>query len=90
MAWRSGKQLNELPAEMRLRTLSEGYAVQDDLIARLGERSVGWKLGFGSSQAMRRAGIERPLAGRILKSHFHRSCDIVQLPNRAQILSQCV
>lgn len=32
-AWRSGKQLNELPAEIRPRTLCDGYAVQDDLIA---------------------------------------------------------
>jgi len=84
-AWRSGKQLNELPAEMRPRTLSEGYAVQDDLIARLGERSVGWKLGLGSQQAMRKAGIESPLAGRILKSHLHHSGDVVQLPNRAPV-----
>lgn len=84
-AWCSGKQLSELPAEMRPRTLSEGYAVQDDLIARLGERSVGWKLGLGSPQAMRRAGIERPLAGRILRSHLHRSGDIVLLPNRAPV-----
>lgn len=84
-AWRSGNQLNELPAEMRPRTLSEGYAVQDDLIARLGERAVGWKLGLGSPQAMRKAGIERPLAGRILRSHLHRSGDIVQLPNRAPV-----
>jgi 2-keto-4-pentenoate hydratase len=84
-AWRSGKQLNELPAEIRPRTLSEGYAVQDDLIARLGETPVGWKLGLGSPQAMRKAGIDRPVVGRILKSHLHRSGDIVQLPNRAPI-----
>lgn len=84
-AWRSGNQLDELPAAMRPRTLSEGYAVQDDLLARLGESSAGWKLGLGSPQAMRKAGIERPLAGRILKSHLHRSGDIVQLPNRAAV-----
>lgn len=84
-AWRNCKQLNELPTEMRPRTPSEGYAVQDDLISRLGKSSVGWKLGLGSPQALRKAGIERPLAGRILKSHLHRSGDIVQLPNRAPV-----
>jgi 2-keto-4-pentenoate hydratase len=84
-AWRGGKQLNELPAEIRPRTLSEGYAVQDDLIAKLGEKSVGWKLGLGSPQAMRMAGIDRPVVGRILKSHLHRSGDVVQLPNRAPV-----
>nr|MBA2240381.1 hypothetical protein [Solirubrobacterales bacterium] len=30
---------------------------------RAGERSVGWKLGFGTSQAMEKLGISQPLVG---------------------------
>jgi 2-keto-4-pentenoate hydratase len=34
---------------------------------------------------MRKAGIKRPLAGRVLRSHLHGSGDIVRLPNRAAV-----
>lgn len=49
MHWRNGTQLTELPAEMRPRTLQEGYDVQDRLIAEMGEKVSGWKLGGNSS-----------------------------------------
>jgi 2-keto-4-pentenoate hydratase len=81
--WRNGTQSTELPAEIRPRTLQEGYAVQDRLIAVMSEKTAGWKLGVGSPLAMRNAGLDRPLVGRILASHCYRSGDAVRLPNQA-------
>lgn len=83
--WKNGTQLAELPAEIRPGTLQEGYAVQDRLIAAMGEKTAGWKLGVGSPLGMRSAGLDRPLVGRILASHCYRSGDTVRLPNQAPV-----
>jgi 2-keto-4-pentenoate hydratase len=83
--WRSGTQLTELPEEMRPRTLQDGYDVQDRLIAEMGEKVAGWKLGVGSPAGMRSARLDRPLVGRILASHCYRSGDTVRLPNQAPV-----
>jgi len=83
-AWRSGEQLKELPADVRPVSLAQGYDVQDAFIKRMGG-GQGWKLGVGSKAAMRAAKIERPLVGRVLASHFHRSGDTVVLPNAAPV-----
>ncbi len=84
-AWRSGKQISELPVEIQPRNLNEGYDVQDQLFAQMNEPLAGWKLGVGSPAAMRGAGLDRPLVGRILASHCHHSGDTVQLPSAAPI-----
>jgi 2-keto-4-pentenoate hydratase len=49
--WRSGRQVAALPEELRPSSLTEGYDIQDRLVAALGERVVGWKLGVGSRKA---------------------------------------
>jgi 2-keto-4-pentenoate hydratase len=78
-AWRDGRQLSNLPPEIRPDTLARGYDVQDALIATAGDPIAGWKLGVGSPIAMRRAGIARPLIGAMLASHCHRSGDAVAI-----------
>ncbi|WP_083228947.1 2-keto-4-pentenoate hydratase [Bordetella sp. H567] len=72
-AWREGRQLSEIPADIRPRTLQDGYALQEAFIktyaAATGDREAGWKLGVGSVAAMQAAGTERPLVGRVLAGH---------------------
>lgn len=84
-AWRSGELLTELPAEIRPRTMTEGYDVQDRLIAELGLACVGWKLGVGSVLQKRTSGVGRSIAGRILSPNVHRTGDTVLLPNAAPV-----
>ena len=84
-AWRSGDLLTELPAEVRPRTMTQGYDVQDWLIADLGLASVGWKLGVGSAVQKRTSGVGRSIAGRLLKPNVHRNGDTVLLPNAAPV-----
>jgi 2-keto-4-pentenoate hydratase len=79
-AWRSGVQLSELPAVIRPTTLSQGYDVQDALVALLGERVVGWKLGVGSTRQKKDSGVGRSIAGQVLRSRLHRHGDVVPVP----------
>ena len=84
-AWRSGHLLTELPADLRPRTLLEGYDVQDALIAMLDQPVAGWKLGVGSATQKRQSGVGRSIAGRILHSRLFRPGDEVLLPNTAPV-----
>jgi 2-keto-4-pentenoate hydratase len=84
-AWREGRQLTELPADIRPATLQQGYAVQEAFIAASGDRVAGWKLGVGSVSAMRTAGTDRPLVGRVLETRRHSSDATVAILCRAPI-----
>lgn len=84
-AWHNGTRLSELPAEIRPRTLDEGYDVQDRFVAELGEPVIGWKLGVGSPNFKRQSAVGRSIAGRILRRHSYRSGDTVPLPNAAPV-----
>ncbi len=82
-AWHSGRQLVELAAAIRPRTLAEGYDIQDRLIADLGIPTVGWKLGVGSRKQKRDSGVGRSIAGRLLKPRVFEPGQTVPLPNMA-------
>lgn len=84
-AWHSGYQLSELPTDIRPHSLSEGYAVQERLIADAGDTLAGWKLGVGSPKAMRGAGLSRPLVGGLLKSRCYESGGVVALAGTAPV-----
>jgi 2-keto-4-pentenoate hydratase len=66
--WQDGRRLDALSADLRPRTLSEGYDIQDAFVAMTGDAVAGWKLGVGSPAAMRKAATERALIGRLLCS----------------------
>ena len=78
--WRSGVQLTEWPAAIRPATLSQGYDIQDVLVALLGEAVAGWKLGVGSTRQKKESGVGRSIAGRVLRSSLFRHGDVVPLP----------
>ena len=84
-AWRSGSILPELPLTVRPRTMLQGYAVQDRLVAELGQTPVGWKLGMGSTLQKQQSGVGRSIAGRILKSYLYCDGGTVPLPNAAPV-----
>jgi 2-keto-4-pentenoate hydratase len=67
-AWQDSRQLDALAPELRPATLAHGYDIQDALIALTGDAVAGWKLGVGSPAAMRQAGTQRALVGRLLCS----------------------
>jgi len=65
-ARRANRTIDALPEACRPRTIEEGYAVQDALVAGSGARVVGWKLGATTRYWQRRAGLVEPMAGRLL------------------------
>ncbi|MBE7246381.1 MAG: fumarylacetoacetate hydrolase family protein [Actinomycetospora chiangmaiensis] len=83
--WRTGRQIRELPPEIRPRSLEEGYDIQDALIADLGEPVAGWKLGVGSAKLKAQSGIGRSIAGRVLRSRLYEPGDAVPLPGAAPV-----
>jgi len=69
--WRGSKQVTELPQAMRPADIHQGYDIQDRLIALLGDKVVGWKLGVGSTKFKQQSGVGRSIAGRVLASRRH-------------------
>ena len=84
-AWRDDSQMEALPEEVRPRTLREGYDVQDLVAARLGDPTVGWKLGVGSIDAMSRSGLAHPLIGRVAASRCFGLGATVEVRTRAPV-----
>ncbi|MDF3212166.1 hydratase [Mesorhizobium sp. M7A.F.Ca.CA.001.09.2.1] len=84
-AWRAGAQPAGLRADVRPRSLAEGYDVQDRLIALLGHAVVGWKIGLAGRNFYRGAGLSRPIFGRILAPRRHVSGEDVIVPRDASV-----
>ena len=83
--WRSGGLLTALPEAIRPRTLSEGYDVQDQLVALLDRPVVGFKLGVGSRKARRDSGVGASIAGRVLADRLYAPGSRVLLSNDAPV-----
>ncbi len=68
--------IKEIPEAQRPKSLAEGYAVQDRVAADTGkaggitDQLAGWKLGFGSANAMKGANLTRPVIGRVWKNRL--------------------
>ncbi len=84
-AWKSGRQLQELPTTARPGSLAEGYDLQESMLAANAQPIAGWKLGVGSPAGMRAGKLDRPLVGRVLGPRLYRSGDTVKLPNAAPV-----
>jgi 2-keto-4-pentenoate hydratase len=86
------RRFDFLPEAQRPRTIPEGYDVQDRIAADCGkpggleDRTAGWKLGFGSANAMKGAGIDRPLIGRMFASRLTKDGAAVAAPAGALAL----
>ena len=61
----AGRRLEILPEDCRPRSLDEGYAIQDMMAARCGQKTVGWKIAATSEAGQRHIGVNEPLAGRL-------------------------
>lgn len=64
--WQAGKVTEALPAAMRPRTRTEGYAIQAGLERFTQKPLVGWKIAATSLAGQKHIGVDGPLAGRLL------------------------
>lgn len=84
-AYREGRQLTDLPEAVRPRTMAEGYAIQDRLLAAIGDECAGWKLAIGSAKGKRTSGVGRSIAGRVLKSQLHGDGAAIRMPHAGAV-----
>lgn len=70
-ARRDHRTIDAIPEGCRPRTVDEGYAVQDALVALEACPVVGWKLGATTPYWQRRASLSEPMAGRLLAPAVH-------------------
>lgn len=86
------RRIDALPEAQRPRTVAEGYDIQDRLAddalrgVGLKDKPAGWKLGMGSANAMKGAGLDRPLIGRVFAGRLTQSGAVVEGPAGAKAL----
>lgn len=91
-AYNKATTLDALPENVRPTSLAEGYDVQDRIAADtveergLNDHLAGWKLGLGSANAMKGAGLSRPVIGRVFASRLYKAEDPVPVPAHAPAL----
>jgi 2-keto-4-pentenoate hydratase len=62
------KRIEALPDHLRPRTLAEGYAIQDAMVAVAAQPVSGWKIAATSKAGQTHIGVTEPLAGRLFKN----------------------
>lgn len=77
-ARRNRAPISDLAAELKPRSVADGYAVQDRLIAALGIPVYGFKVGMTTPASQRANGLDGPLSGRLLGDATWRPDDVVQ------------
>jgi 2-keto-4-pentenoate hydratase len=68
LLWRTRieqRRIEALPGHLRPRTLAEGYAVQDAMVAVAARPVSGWKIAATSKAGQEHIGVTEPLAGRL-------------------------
>jgi 2-keto-4-pentenoate hydratase len=64
--WRSGSQLDALPADLQPADRAEAYRVQACIEATSGTPLTGWKVAATSAAGQAHIGVDGPMAGRLL------------------------
>ena len=62
------RRIEALPDHLCPRTLAEGYAIQDAMVASAAQPVSGWKIAATSKAGQAHIGVTEPLAGRLLKN----------------------
>ena len=71
LLWRTRleqRRIEALPDHLRPRSLTEGYAIQDAMVADAAQPVSGWKIAATSKAGQEHIGVTEPLAGRLFKA----------------------
>ena len=72
-AWINITPIEGLPPALRPSSFEEAYAIQDEMAALIGQKTVGWKIGPASPGLMRAQGFEEPGVGRLFEPNIYHS-----------------
>ncbi|MDH3452049.1 MAG: hydratase, partial [Gammaproteobacteria bacterium] len=67
-AWRHDQSIDALPASVRPTDIAAGYAIQDAVIAALGEPVAGYKIAATSAAGQAHIAIDHPISGQLRES----------------------
>ena len=62
------RRIESLPDHLRPRSLAEGYAIQDAMVATAAQPVSGWKIAATSKAGQAHIGVTEPLAGRLFEN----------------------
>lgn len=62
------RRIEALPEHLRPRSLAEGYAIQDAMVASAAQPVSGWKIAATSKAGQAHIAVTEPLAGRLFKN----------------------
>ena len=68
-----GKMLASFPGDAGPNDIEDAYRVQDRLVAALGEKTIGWKVGCTSAMAQKMTNTDEPFYGRMFKATSHQT-----------------
>ncbi|MEM7044261.1 MAG: fumarylacetoacetate hydrolase family protein [Pseudomonadota bacterium] len=63
-----GKVLASFPGDAEPNDIEDAYRIQDRLVAALGEKTIGWKVGCTSAMAQEMTNTDEPFYGRMFKA----------------------
>ena len=62
------RRIESMPDHLRPRSLAEGYAIQDAMVASAAQPVSGWKIAATSKAGQAHIGVTEPLAGRLFEN----------------------
>src|SRR5688572_33200006 len=79
------RRIEALPDHLRPRTLAEGYAIQDAMVASAAQPVSGWKIAATSKAGQAHIGVTEPLAGRLFKNFILEDGEIGRASCRERV-----
>ena len=84
--WQSGESFDQIPADIRPHTRTQGYAAQACLPEASGRKVLGWKIAATSTAGQQHINVSGPLAGRILSGQvLPTGAEVPALGNRMRV-----
>lgn len=87
-ARQEGRVMDELPGGMPA-NMDEAYAIQDGIVAGMGEAVAGWKVAFTNAPGQQKMGVDGPGAGPIFASYALASPAVIDMPDPGLRISEC-
>jgi 2-keto-4-pentenoate hydratase len=67
------RTIDALPEACRPRTIEDGYAIQDAMVAVWGLEVGGWKIGATTPFWQEKVGVKEPIAGRLFRPYMYQN-----------------
>ncbi|MFT5174640.1 MAG: 2-keto-4-pentenoate hydratase [Gammaproteobacteria bacterium] len=87
--WRDGDKCADLPCAVRPRSLAEGYQVQAQLPAVMGDTVVGYKLAATAEAGQRHIGVDAPVIGQLLATRIADDGATLAMQGNRMLVAEC-